>query len=94
LQISDHTTSTTCTIFDDEANRLLKITVSELLNLVQGNNDEVPKVIQELMGKIFIFRFKLNERNLAKEGKGIWSQGHIFLMICSRKNSLMIKIKR
>jgi hypothetical protein len=44
--------------------------VPELPDLVQGNNDEVPKVIQELMEKIFIFRFKLNERNLTEGRQG------------------------
>jgi hypothetical protein len=70
FQISDHTTSTTCTIFDDEAKKLLKITVSELLDLVKGNNDEVPKVIHELYRQIFIFRFKLNEWNLTEGRQG------------------------
>jgi hypothetical protein len=42
--------------------------MSELLDLLQVNDSEVPKVIQELYGKSFIFRFKLNERNLT-EGK-------------------------
>jgi predicted transcriptional regulator len=40
--------------------------VSELLDLLQVNDSEVPKVIQELYGKSFIFRFKLNERNLTE----------------------------
>jgi hypothetical protein len=44
--------------------------VPELLDLVEGNNDEVPKVIQELYEKIFIFRFKLNERNLMEGRQG------------------------
>jgi hypothetical protein len=44
--------------------------VPELPDLVKGNNDEVPKVIQELMEKIFIFRFKLNERNLTEGRQG------------------------
>jgi hypothetical protein len=70
FEISDHTTSTTCTIFDDEAKRILKITVSEILDLLQGNDSEVPKIIQELYGKSFIFRFKLNERNLTEGGQG------------------------
>jgi ATP-dependent Zn protease len=64
FKISDHTTSTTCTIFDNETKRILKITVSELLDLLQENDSEVSKVIQELYEKSFIFRFKLNERNL------------------------------
>jgi hypothetical protein len=51
---SDLTTSTTCTIFDDEAKGILKITVSELLDLLQGNDSEVSRVIQELYGKSFI----------------------------------------
>jgi hypothetical protein len=44
--------------------------MSELLDLVEGNNDEVPKVIQELYAKIFIFRFKLNKRNLTEGRRG------------------------
>jgi hypothetical protein len=55
FQISDHTTSCTCIIFDDEAKRLLKITISDLLESLQGNIDDVPKVIQDLYGKLFIF---------------------------------------
>jgi C4-type Zn-finger protein len=70
FEISDHTTRTTCSIFDDEAKRILKIIVPELLDLLQGNNSEVTKVIQELYGKSFIFRFKLNERNLTEERQG------------------------
>jgi hypothetical protein len=44
-QISDNTTSTTRTIFDDEARKLLKTSVSDLLESLQGNIDDVPKVI-------------------------------------------------
>jgi hypothetical protein len=55
LQISDHTTSCMCNIFDDEAKRLLKIPISDLLESLQGTIDDVPKVIQDLYEKLFIF---------------------------------------
>jgi hypothetical protein len=53
-----------CTIFDDEARKLLKTLVLDLLESLQGDVDDVPKVIQELYEKLFIFRFKLNEINV------------------------------
>ncbi|TVU34097.1 hypothetical protein EJB05_15924, partial [Eragrostis curvula] len=68
FQISDHTTTTTCTIFDNEAQRLLKINVTSLLDSLDGKSEDVPKLIQQLYGKTFIFRFKLNNENLT-EGK-------------------------
>jgi hypothetical protein len=42
-------------IFDDEAKRLLKTFVSDLLELLQVKANDVPTVIQELYGKLFIF---------------------------------------
>ncbi|TVT98824.1 hypothetical protein EJB05_55839, partial [Eragrostis curvula] len=68
FQISDHTTTTTCTIFDDDAQRLLKINVTSLLDSLDGKSEDVPKLIQQLYGKTFIFQFKLNNENLT-EGK-------------------------
>jgi len=68
LQISDHTTSTTCSIFDDEAQRMLKTTITNMLDSLNGNYEEVPKSIQQLCGKALIFRFKLSDHNLT-EGK-------------------------
>jgi hypothetical protein len=38
--------------------------------MLQGNMDDVPKVIQELYGKFFIFQFKLNEINLTEGRQG------------------------
>jgi hypothetical protein len=35
-----------------------------LLDSLDGKSQEVPKVIQQLCGQIFIFRFKLNSKNL------------------------------
>jgi hypothetical protein len=70
FKVQEATTSTTCTIFNDEAKRILKIIVSKLLDLLQGNDSEVPKVIQELYVGSFIFRFKLNERNLIEGRQG------------------------
>jgi hypothetical protein len=38
--------------------------------MLQGNMDDVPKVIQELYGKFFIFQFMLNEINLIEGRQG------------------------
>jgi hypothetical protein len=38
--------------------------------MLQGNMDDVPKVIQELYGKFFIFQFMLNEINLTEGRHG------------------------
>jgi hypothetical protein len=55
LQISDHTTSTTCTLSDDEAKRLLNISTSDLLVKLQGDVESVPQVIQKLYGMLYIY---------------------------------------
>ncbi|KAG2582025.1 hypothetical protein PVAP13_6KG051005 [Panicum virgatum] len=71
LQISDHTATTTCSIFDDEAQKMLKMTITDLLDSLNGKSEEIPKVIQQLCGKTLIFRFMLKEQNLT-EGKGYY----------------------
>jgi hypothetical protein len=55
FEISDCTTKTTCTIFDDETRRMLNTSVINLLDSSRGNPEDVPKVIEQLYGKIFIF---------------------------------------
>ena len=64
LQISDHTATTSCTLFDEEAKRMLNTSVSFLLDSFDGKSQEVPKIIQQLCGRRLIFRFKLNNKNL------------------------------
>ncbi|CAN6232609.1 unnamed protein product [Urochloa humidicola] len=66
LRISDHTAATTCSIFDDEARRMLKTSITNLLDSVDGNSEEIPKIILDLCGKTFIFRFKLSDQNLTQ----------------------------
>ncbi|RLM52864.1 hypothetical protein C2845_PMPSC011933 [Panicum miliaceum] len=68
LQISDHTETTTCSIFDDEAQKMLKMTITDLLDSLNGKSEEIPKVIQQLCGKTLIFRFMLKDQTLI-EGK-------------------------
>ena len=49
LRISDHTTTTTCSIFDDDAKkRILKKTITILLESLNGEFEEVPKIIEQL----------------------------------------------
>ncbi|XP_044367394.1 replication protein A 70 kDa DNA-binding subunit B [Triticum aestivum] len=64
LQISDHTSTTSCTLFDEEAARLLNTSASDLLDSLDGKTEEAPKIIQQLCGKKLIFRFKLSDSNL------------------------------
>ncbi|XP_044394615.1 replication protein A 70 kDa DNA-binding subunit A [Triticum aestivum] len=64
LQISDHTSTTSCTLFDEEAARLLNTSASKLLDTLDGKSEEAPKIIQQLCGKRLIFRFNLNDSNL------------------------------
>ena len=47
---------------------MLKTTISNMLDSLNGNYEEVPKSIQQLCGKTLIFRFKLSDHNLT-EGK-------------------------
>jgi hypothetical protein len=70
FEISDYTTSTTCTIFDDEAKRMLNTTVLNLLESFEGNTEDVPKSIQQLYGKVYIFEFKMNNQNLTEGRQG------------------------
>ncbi|CAN6179024.1 unnamed protein product [Urochloa humidicola] len=45
---------------------MLKTSITRLLDSLDGNSGEIPKIIHELCGKTFIFRFKLSEQNLAQ----------------------------
>jgi len=47
---------------------MLKTTITNMLDSLNGNYEEVPKSIQQLCGKTLIFRFKLSDHNLT-EGK-------------------------
>jgi hypothetical protein len=70
FDISNHTTSTTCTIFDEEAKKVIGTSISELRDSLEGNTEDVPKAIQSLCGKVFIFHFKLNDSNLIEGRQG------------------------
>lgn len=47
---------------------MLKTSITDLLDSLNGKSEEVPKIIQQLCGKTLIFRFVLKEQNLT-EGK-------------------------
>ncbi|TVT97486.1 hypothetical protein EJB05_57267 [Eragrostis curvula] len=70
LQISDDTTTTTCTVFDEEAKKMLNTPISAVLESLQGNTEDVPSIIQKLYGKTLIFRFKLTNQNLTEGRSG------------------------
>jgi hypothetical protein len=69
LDISDHTTSNTCTIFD-ESKKLIGTSIPELLDSLERNTEDVSKTIQSLYGKVLIFHFKLNDSNLTEGRQG------------------------
>nr|ABA94635.1 hypothetical protein LOC_Os11g38310 [Oryza sativa Japonica Group] len=65
LEISDHTTRTTCTIFNEEAERIFgHKSVSTMLEEQNGQIDMIPDTIRQICGRILIFRLKLTKRNL------------------------------
>jgi hypothetical protein len=41
-----------------------------LLDSLEGNTEDLPKDVQRLYGKVFIFRFKLNDGNLIEGRQG------------------------
>ena len=43
---------------------MLNISVSNLLESLDGKCEEIPKIIRQLCGRTLIFRFKLNYQNL------------------------------
>ena len=75
-----------CTIFDDEAQRLLKINFTTLLESLNGRIEEIPKNIHNLYGELFIFRFKLNNQNLIEGKPGYLVNFFLFLMINLKQN--------
>jgi hypothetical protein len=83
-----------CTIFDDEARKLIKTLVPDLLESLQGIVDDVLKVIQELYGKLFIFRFMLNEINVTEGRQGYLVKKTFIPDDKLEKNSKMIKRTR
>nr|BBF89965.1 hypothetical protein [Oryza rufipogon] len=65
LEISDHTTRKTCTIFNEEAERIFgHKSVSTMLEEQNGQIDMIPDTIRQICGRILIFRLKLTKRNL------------------------------
>jgi predicted 3-demethylubiquinone-9 3-methyltransferase (glyoxalase superfamily) len=92
FEISDCTTKATCTLFDDEGRRMLNTYVTNLLDSSRGNAEDVPKVIEQLYGKVFIFQFRLNNYNLTKGRQGSVVRKIFVLMRSLRKKCFMIKM--
>ena len=51
LQISDRTATTSCTLFDEEAERMLNTSVSFLLDSLDGKSEEVPRLYKNYVDK-------------------------------------------
>jgi hypothetical protein len=45
---------------------MLNTFVINLLDSSRGNSEDVPKVIEQLYGKVFIFQIRLNNYNLTE----------------------------
>jgi hypothetical protein len=49
---------------------MLNTYVTNLLDSSRGNAEDIPKVIEQLYGKVFIFQFRLNSYNLTEGRQG------------------------
>ncbi|XP_050217705.1 replication factor A protein 1-like [Mercurialis annua] len=77
LQVSDITGTTSFVLFDKEAEHLLHVNATLLMQKQGFGNFEVPNLINNLCGKKFIFKIKVNDYNL-KQGLENYSISKIF----------------
>ncbi|XP_044966662.1 uncharacterized protein LOC123426831 [Hordeum vulgare subsp. vulgare] len=85
LEICDLSATTTCTMFEAEAKKLIKQSASFLIDRDDFDIHEHTKQIQKICGQKLIFQFKLNDYNL-KYGYQEYTVHRIFF-IDSEKDS-------
>ncbi|KAE8787748.1 hypothetical protein D1007_38213 [Hordeum vulgare] len=85
LEICDLSATTTCTMFEAEAKKLIKQSASFLIDRDDFDIHEQTKQIQKICGQKLIFQFKLNDYNL-KYGYQEYTIHRIFF-IDSEKDS-------
>ena len=64
LEICDMSATTTCTMFEAEAKKLIKQSASFLIERDDCDIHEQTKQIQKICGQRLIFQFRLNDYNL------------------------------
>jgi hypothetical protein len=77
---------------------MLNTFVINLLDSSRGNSEDVPKVIEQLYGKVFIFQIRLNNYNLT-EGRQGYVVRKTFVtdeklekeMFCAKKMKLLMR---
>ena len=67
MKVLDNTAAATLTIFDQDAQKLLNTTATELQSQQHGHNLEIPSKLQNLCNRTLVFEIKLTNHNL-KEG--------------------------
>ena len=79
LEICDMSATTTCTMFEAEAKKLIKQSASFLIERDDCDIHEQTKQIQKICGQRLIFQFRLNDYNL-KYGYQDYTVHRIFFM--------------
>ncbi|XP_062085732.1 uncharacterized protein LOC133791836 [Humulus lupulus] len=67
IKVMEKTANTTLVLFNVVAEKLLDTSAHKLFNELSSNNNDVPAEIQNLCGKDFVYKLRLNDYNL-KEG--------------------------
>ncbi|WOG91186.1 hypothetical protein DCAR_0310434 [Daucus carota subsp. sativus] len=67
VHIKDHTGTTTLTLFNNIVERLLDTSAKKLVNKLTSGDSDLPKELNTLIGKEFIYRLRLNHYNF-KQG--------------------------
>nr|XP_004516852.1 uncharacterized protein LOC101502235 [Cicer arietinum] len=91
LRVSDETSTTTFTMFDKEAQKLLNTTATQLLEKL--DNIERPSTLQNLCNRKLIFEIRLSDKNL-KEGSQTYTITRTFVpanIFLDTTNSIHIK---
>ncbi|KAF5205125.1 hypothetical protein FRX31_005287 [Thalictrum thalictroides] len=69
VEIEDHTQSASISIFDKEVERLLKVPVTEMIdiNAMDDGFESVKNILNRLVGLEFVFEIKISEFNICNE---------------------------
>ncbi|XP_074358160.1 replication protein A 70 kDa DNA-binding subunit D-like [Apium graveolens] len=64
VQVADGTGTTTVVLLNSIAERLLDTSANKIINKIPPGDDTVPRELQELLGREYVFKLKLNKYNL------------------------------
>ncbi|XP_017258158.2 replication factor A protein 1-like [Daucus carota subsp. sativus] len=77
VHIKDHTGTTTLTLFNNIVERLLDTSAKKLVNKLTSGDSDLPKELNTLIGKEFIYRLRLNHYNF-KQGYANYTVSEIY----------------